>query len=106
VTGSLARLRHMDDGDFHVQITEASPRQCLDHDTRDPLITELTPGIQARKPAYTLDTLAALCGAGTALRVAGWLPYDSPHKSDSGRSIPWEVHPMTRIEVCCWRELG
>jgi hypothetical protein len=66
----------------------------------------VTPSIQAPKPAYTLDTLAALCGAGTALRVTGWLLYDSPHKSDSGRSTPWEVHPMTRIEVCCWRELG
>ena len=106
VTGYLARLRRMDDGDFHVQITEASPGRCLDQDTRDQLITELTPGIQARKPAYTFDALAALCGAGTALRVTGWLLYDSPHKGDSGRSTPWEVHPITRIEVCCWRDLG
>ena len=106
VTGYLARLRNMDDGDFHVQITEAPPGRCLYQDTRDQLITELTPGIQARRPAYTFDALAALCGAGTALRVTGWLLYDSPHKGDSGRSTPWEVHPITRIEVCCWRELG
>ena len=105
VTGFVARLRPMDDGDYHIQITEAPLGRCLGHDTTDQLITELTPGIRARKPAYTFAALAALCGAGTPLRVSGWLLYDSPHNGDAGRSTPWEVHPVTRIEVCCWREL-
>jgi hypothetical protein len=105
VTGFVARLRRMDDGDFHVQITEAPAGRCLDSDTRDQLITELTPGVQQRKPAYTFESLRPLCGADTAVRVTGWLMYDSPHNGDSGRGTPWEVHPVTRIEVCCWREL-
>jgi hypothetical protein len=106
VMGYLARLRRMDDGDFHIQITEAPGDRCLDSDTRDQLITELTPGFQARKPACSFDVLRALCGTGTQLRLTGWLLYDSPHKGDSGRSTPWEVHPVTRIELCCWRELS
>ncbi len=105
VTGFVARIISKDDGDYHVQITEAPIGRCLDHDTTDQLITELTPGIRARRPAYTLEALRALCGAQTQIRVSGWLLYDSPHKGDGGRSTPWEVHPVTGIEVCCWREL-
>jgi hypothetical protein len=106
VTGFVARVIPKEDGDYHIQITEAAIGRCLDHDTRDQLITELTPGIRARHPAYRLDGLRALCGTQTEIRVSGWLLYDSPHKGDSGRSTPWEVHPVTRIEVCCWRELA
>ena len=95
----------MDDGDYHVQITEV-PVGCLGRDTTDQLITELTPGIRARRPQYTLGALRALCGADTRVRVSGWLLYDSPHNGDSGRSTPWEVHPITRIEVCCWQDLA
>lgn len=105
VAGFVTRLRQMDDGDWHIQITE-SPVGCLRHDTVDQLITELTPGIRARKPAYTFEQLQALCGVPTQIRVSGWLLYDSPHKGDSGRGTPWEVHPVTRIEVCCWQELS
>lgn len=105
VVGFVARVIPMDDGDYHVQITQAPLGRCLGRDTTDQLITEVTPGIRARHPAYTLDGLRVLCGTQTQLRVSGWLLYDSPHKGDSGRSTPWEVHPVTRIEVCCWREL-
>jgi hypothetical protein len=106
VMGYLARLRHMDDGDSHIQITQAPGGGCLDSDTRDQLITELTPGFQARKPAYSFDALRAPCGTATQLHLTGWRLYDSPHKGDSGRSTPWEVHPVTRIELCCRRELS
>jgi hypothetical protein len=106
VDGFVARVIPKEDGDYHIQITQAPRGQCLDHDTRDQLITELTPGIRPRHPGYTLAGLRALCGTQTQIRVSGWLLYDSPHKGDSGRSTPWEVHPVTRIEVCCWRELG
>ncbi len=106
VTGFVARIRQMDDGDYHVQVTEAPIGRCLDHDTTDQLITEVTPGIRERRPAYTLEALRALCGSGMQVRLSGWLLYDSPHKGDAGRSTPWEVHPVTRIEVCCWPELS
>ena len=106
VTGFVARTIRKDDGDYHVQITEVPPGRCLDHDTTDQLITEVTPGIRDRHPGYTFDALRAFCGTDTEVRLSGWLLYDSPHKGDGGRSTPWEVHPVTRVEVCCWRELG
>jgi hypothetical protein len=106
VTGFVARVIRKEDGDYHVQITEAPRGRCLDNDTTDQLITEVTPGIRDRKPAYTFEALRPLCGADTRIRVSGWLLYDSPHKGDGGRSTPWEVHPVTRIELCCWRELS
>jgi hypothetical protein len=106
VTGFVARIRQMDDGDYHIQITEAPPGRCLNRDTPDQVITELTPGIRARKPAYGLAALRGLCGADTQVRLSGWLLFDSPHRDDSGRGTAWEVHPVTRIEICCWRELS
>jgi hypothetical protein len=105
-TGFVARIRQMDDGDYHIQITQAPPGRCRGSDTPDQLITELTPGIRASKPAYTLGLLRALCGTDTQVRVSGWLLYDSPHNGDDGRSTPWEIHPVTLIELCCWRELS
>jgi hypothetical protein len=106
VSGFVARIIQKEDGDYHIQITAGPLGRCLGHDTTDQLITELTPGLQASHPAYTLQALRALCGTPTQIRVSGWLLYDSPHKGDSGRSTPWEVHPVTRIEVCCWQELS
>lgn len=105
VTGFVTRLRRMDDGDFHVQITE-TPVGCLGRDTTDQLITELTPGIRERRPAYAFEALTPLCGSDVSVRISGWLLYDSPHRDDRGRGTPWEVHPVTRIEVCCWRDLS
>src|SRR5262245_39395478 len=71
VRGFVARLRQMQDGDYHVQLTEAWPGQCRGGDTPDQFFTELTPGIRARKPAYTWERLLPLCGAQTPIRVSG-----------------------------------
>jgi hypothetical protein len=105
VTGFVARVDPKRDGDFHVQITAQQPRRCLRHTASDQLITELTPQFQVRRRAYTLEALRALCGTSTQVRISGWLLYDAPHDRDWWRSTGWEVHPITRIEVCCWREL-
>jgi hypothetical protein len=35
VEGFVARLRQMTDGDYHIQLTEAWPGQCLDRDTSE-----------------------------------------------------------------------
>jgi hypothetical protein len=105
VTGFVVRVGLERDGDYHVQITAQPPGRCLRHTASDQLITELTPQFQARRPAYTLDALRALCGTATQVRISGWLLYDAPHDRDWWRSTGWEVHPVTRIEVCCWREL-
>ena len=103
VVGYVARLLQMGDGDYHIQITAVAPGRCLGSDTPDQLITELTPGVRSRRPNYAWEALVPLCGAATQIRLTGWLFYDSPHQDDVGRSTPWEVHPVTRIEVCCWR---
>jgi hypothetical protein len=101
VEAYLARVLRKSDGDYHLQLTEAPPGRCLGQDTSDQLITELTPGIRERKPAYTFEALQALCGTDTRIRVSGWLMWDTPHHT---RITFWEVHPVTRIE-CCGREL-
>ncbi len=103
VEGFVARLRQMQDGDYHIQLAEAWPGHCLGGDTPDQFFTELTPGIRARKPAYTWERLLPLCGADTRIRVSGWLMWDNPHHT---RITFWEVHPVTRIELCCWRDLA
>ena len=103
VEGFVARLRKRPDGDYHIQLTEAWPGRCLGDDTTDQFFTELTPGIRDRKPAYTFEALQPLCGAETRVRVSGWLMWDTPHHT---RITYWEVHPVTRIEVCCWREVS
>jgi hypothetical protein len=103
VEGFVARLRQMQDGDYHIQLAEAWPGHCLGGDTPDQFFTELTPGIRARKPAYTWERLLPLCGADTRIRVSGWLMWDNPHHT---RITFWEIHPVTRIELCCWRDLA
>ena len=96
VIGYIARVDRMGDGDFHVQITEAPPPGgCLRRNTPDQFITELTPGVQARRPAYTLPRLQALCGTPTQVRISGWLMYDARHAQEAWRSTGWEVHPIT-----------
>jgi hypothetical protein len=108
VTGYLRRLVAAGDGDYHLELRATATGWC--HTSwsrpRDLLITELSARIRARRPGYTLEALRPLCGARTPIRVSGWLFDDTPHTGEWFRSTPWEVHPVTRIEVCCWRELG
>ena len=106
VTGFIARVRLMRDGDYKIQITSAPVNGCLRYNSPEQLVTELTPGVQARKPRYTLANLEALCGTDTPVRIWGWLFYDATHLGERYRGTPWEVHPITRIEVCCWREIS
>ncbi len=106
VEGFVTRVRQMNDGDYHIQITEALLGRCLDYDTPDQLIAELTPGIRAGQPAYTWEKISQICGSAMRVRLSGWLLFDSSrHAQDQARSTPWEVHPVTRLEWCCWREL-
>ena len=105
VTGYIATVFEAGDGDFHIQLTEAPPGRCLRGGGTNQLVTELTPSIQARKPAYAFARLFALCGQATPVRISGWLLNDWPHQDESWRGTPWEVHPVTRIEVCCWQEM-
>lgn len=106
VTGFVARVRKMRDGDYKLQLTAAPPGRCLTYNAPDQLITELPPGVRARKPGYTWERIEALCGTAAPIRVSGWLMYDFPKVGELYRSTPWEVHPITRIEACCWRELS
>ena len=49
VTGFIARVRLMRDGDYKIQITSAPVNGCLRYNSPEQLVTELTPGVQARK---------------------------------------------------------
>ena len=41
-------------------------------------------------------------GGHTGLVAATYLA----RAGDSGRGTPWEIHPVTLVELCCWRELS
>jgi hypothetical protein len=110
VIGYVALVDPKLDGDYHVQLTEQAPARCLTRTTPEQIITELTPAFQARRPAYTLARLRALCGTAMQVRVSGWLLYDSPHERSigRGRGTLWEIHPITKIEVFkdgAWHDL-
>jgi hypothetical protein len=104
VAGFITRVYRAHDGDYHIHLTDVPAGRCLRHNAWDQLITELTPAFQARKPAYALAKLDALCGTETLIRVSGWLLYDATNQGRRGTR--WEVHPISLIEVCCWKELS
>lgn len=112
------KLTGEENNDYHLNIVE--------HDG-DPqtasVVVEMTPKFRKNKPAWTLSTLDGLVPARNKrlplVRVSGYLLFDSEHVSRSGgeRVTIWEIHPVTKMELCptgtCrsdtdegWRELG
>jgi hypothetical protein len=60
---------------------------------------EITP--RFRKPGWTLGKLEHLFEEKAYVRVTGWLMLDTFHISRRlTRSTNWEIHPVTKFEVC------
>jgi hypothetical protein len=86
--------------DYHINIVEHE-----DDFQTDSVVVEMTPKSRIEKPEWTLSTLHKLSTPSHRLalvRVSGFLLFDSEHVKVSGgeRSTIWEIHPITKVEVC------
>jgi hypothetical protein len=99
--GYIAETLRMPDGDLHVHLRSTPSLQCFPKDHRDEqIVTEVTPDFQPPTTGWSYVVLRDLCERQCRVRIAGWLMHDFPHTaSQTWRVTPWEIHPVTRIEV-------
>ena len=72
------------------------------------IVAEITPRFRALHPEWSKATLDSLADAHAHVRISGWTLYDQMHLI-SRRYTPWEIHPITRIEIqdgAVWRVLS
>jgi hypothetical protein len=88
-------LKGPDNNDFHLNLV---PRN--NDMMSDSVVIELSP--RSRHTKWKLTTLEALADTITYVRVTGWLMFDSAHANFSHmpRATSWEIHPVTKFEVC------
>lgn len=93
------KLRGLEENDFHINIVERATDRM-----RDSIVVEMTPRIRANNPKWTIDRLTGLLDPNSPpfVKVTGYLLFDSEHVSRSGgpRATIWQVHPITKFEVC------
>jgi len=65
------------------------------------VLVEVTPRWRAANPGWSAQNLQRLAAYQTRFRITGWLMFDSNHLGDVGktRGTPWEIHPVTKIEI-------
>lgn len=85
--------------DFHINLVER-PTQGL----TESVVVEMTPKMRRGNPTWTLTNLQNLLDETKPpyVRVSGLLLLDTEHISRSGgpRITIWEIHPVTRFQVC------
>ena len=88
-------LKGQANNDFHLNLV---PRK--NDSMQDSVVIELSP--RSRHTNWKLATLEALADTITYVRETGWLMFDSAHANFSHmpRAMAWEVHPVTKFEVC------
>jgi hypothetical protein len=116
--GYVHSLNHSADGDFYLNLTPGHHAQWSDVPN---VITEVTPAWHRESPGWRFENLVAALrshsqgvpswpGGPRRARLSGWLLYDYPEERSaaarllplpprSPRLTPWEIHPVTRIEV-------
>ncbi|SRR6266542_3699172 len=65
------------------------------------VVAEITPRL--RRSGWTKAKVRAIAESEKYVRVTGWLLFDSMHASNfspSSRATVWEVHPVTKFDVC------
>ena len=90
------------EGDFHVHLRERPQPQCFPPGPRhDQIVTEVTPHFQPPRTGWSEAVLRGLCNRQVRVRISGWLLHDYQHADGVSRwrATPWEIHPVTRIEV-------
>lgn len=81
--------------DIHMNLTQKQGQTA-----NQSVVAEITPRLH---PAgWTMTKLKSLYTQDAFMRVSGWLLFDSEHVSRSGgpRATLWEIHPVSKIEVC------
>jgi hypothetical protein len=65
------------------------------------VVVEITPRGRERHGEWHLKRLKGLAKRREKVRVSGWLMFDQEHvdKSGKNRLTPWEIHPLTKIEI-------
>lgn len=88
-------LKGKANNDIHLNLTQ-SHGQTADQS----VVAEITP--RPHPAGWTMTKLTALYGQDAYVRVTGFLLFDSEHVSTNGgpRATLWEIHPITKIEVC------
>jgi hypothetical protein len=85
--------------DFHINLVERKTDRLTDS-----VVVEMTPKMRKMNPSWTLTNLQNLLDETNPpyVRVSGLLLLDTEHISQSGgpRITIWEIHPVTRFQVC------
>jgi hypothetical protein len=108
VTGFLARAKGSGKESTNCGLSGAANNDThldLVSRQRDVLATavtaEITPRVRRDHAGWTNGKLSRLARDRAFVRVTGWLMLDTQHiRSPIVRSTNWEVHPVTRFEVC------
>jgi hypothetical protein len=110
--GYIAEVRQVHDGpmygewpwegDLHLHLRDRPQSQCFPPGPRhDQIVTEVTPHFQPPRTDWSEAALRGLCNRQVRVRISGWLLHDYEHADGvtRWRATPWEIHPVTRIEV-------
>jgi len=86
--------------DYHINLVERPGDRLWNS-----IVVEMTPRVRPSFPQWTLQNIQGLItdiNNPPLVRVSGYLLFDSQHVSRSGgpRITIWEVHPVTKLEVC------
>jgi len=88
-------LTGLANNDFHLNIVPAKTSTM-----KQSLVIEMSP--VSRNPNWKLPSLQALADTKTYVRVTGWQLLDTQHIhfQSMPRATAWEIHPVTKFEVC------
>ncbi len=88
-------LKKTDNNDFHIVLVTRKN----DPEERS-LTAEISPRI--RPAGWTIGKLRDLAEQKAFVRVTGWAMLDTQHVGDDvpRRRTHWEIHPVTKFEVC------
>jgi len=85
-----------DSTDIHINLLGHIPEP--EDDKSETVVVEITPRLSPE--GWSIDKLKALRKNKTYVRVTGWLLFDTMHGASGARATSWEVHPITKFEVC------
>jgi hypothetical protein len=111
-TGESTNCKFLEDADvdWHIYLSQTPS----DTGLGNTVIVETTPRIRKRFD-WSFNVLERYVGKGP-VRISGFLMLDPEHRSQVGtaRGTVWEIHPVTKIEVCdspscaesAWKDLN